>query len=1083
MPHTPFSKITDSSRRQHWVFFALIPVAILLAVGMYWGTQRAIEQEQRRFTLDFSTLVGYVNEQESFLRQLHGQNEQLALLPLLRVASFHEVNVPPDWGSRLFEGRESVVDMPFSLACKARADCPNVPGKLFALGSYLADFYSSFWASSYFPAAAVFFVNENDGISIGVPAVNVNAGYEPISIQTYRATTDAVRQQLQNHPHNGCQISENRGDITWFRTQALPDRLIGLIPAGFPPGIWGGTPRRPTCIYAATLLNRSRIGVMERNVDPAPNHLFWLQYRDNTWMAHRDHGVLIGEGELPALRHPGLHYTLNGLVLKVSDKTGHWTGVYRMNYSSFFRDNLWLPSSTILLLLISIVSCVFYMRWYNRRVILPAQEAQREILESDAFNRTLIQTAPVALCLIDRDDGRLVFANELALDWLGASLGQPLPHSDAMDLLLSQVLHVVQAGTIAQLAVSGERTLYVAYAPTRYMQQDVILCAFADVSSHAEMERHLMRARKAADEANEAKSTFLATMSHEIRTPLYGALGTLELLSLTELNSQQRQYVSRIEDASQMLLQIISDILDISKIEAGQLQLEETSFNPRELVQSCTGTYAGMAHRKGLLLFSSVTTDVPPWVKGDPTRLRQILNNLISNAIKFTESGYVIVRMSASGRSSTAVRLLLEVCDSGVGISKPRQEKLFTPFYLADAERNISGGAGLGLSICARLAELMNTAIQLRSEAMMGSKFFFELESDLADDALPTDPQLSGTIIGVRTPHPELTANICDWLRLWGAQAGSVDDMLTSAGTASILLEIMRQPQDRPADWPGQYLGLSLSGETGIPGIDANSVTSIGFGIDRLIHAQPYYGPSEVALPSFHLRILVAEDHPLNQVTLREQLERLGCEVTLADDGEEALALWDMSPYDMVLTDVNMPYLNGYELARKLRAEGVSVPIVGVTANAMRDEEQRCVAAGMNGWLVKPIDLRELVALLRTYTPVGRITERGENNCLARLEPDVLDKHRHLFLQSMWDDWHQLDAGITQRDAETVAMILHRMRSALVLAQQRELASRMERLEQQIQASGMDGDCIADVLAMAKEIYRLIVRIETDSIA
>jgi two-component system capsular synthesis sensor histidine kinase RcsC len=178
-----------------------------------------------------------------------------------------------------------------------------------------------------------------------------------------------------------------------------------------------------------------------------------------------------------------------------------------------------------------------------------------------------------------------------------------------------------------------------------------------------------------------------------------------------------------------------------------------------------------------------------------------------------------------------------------------------------------------------------------------------------------------------------------------------------------------------------------------------------------------------------------------------------------------------------------MPYLNGYELARKLRAEGVSVPIVGVTANAMRDEEQRCVAAGMNGWLVKPIDLRELVALLRTYTPVGRITERGENNCLARLEPDVLDKHRHLFLQSMWDDWHQLDAGITQRDAETVAMILHRMRSALVLAQQRELASRMERLEQQIQASGMDGDCIADVLAMAKEIYRLIVRIETDSIA
>lgn len=1082
MQVTPFSKITHSSRRQHWVFFALIPIVILLAVGMYWGTQRAIEQEQRRFTLDFSTLLGYINEQETFLRQLQKQNEQLATLPFLRVASFHEVSSPADWNSRLFEGRESVVDMPFSLACQGQRDCPNVPDSLFAIGSYLSDFYSSFWASSYFPAAAVFFVNEGDSVSIGVPAVNANAGYEPINVQTYRAVTVAVRQRLRSTPHQGCQNTGSTDDIVWFRSPSLPEGIIGLIQAGFPSGVWSNSSHHPTCIYAATLLNRSRIGVLERNVNPAPKHLFWLQHRDNTWLSHKGHGLLIGNGELPQLSRTGLHYTLHGLVLKVTDQTESWTGIYRMNYSSFFRDNLWLPLGTLLMLLLSTLGYVFYMRWYNRRVILPAQEAQREILESDAFNRTLIQTAPVALCLIARDNGHLVFANTLALDWLGATQGEPLQNTEAMSTLLSQVQHAVQDGSIERLAISSERTLYVAYAPTRYMQQDVTLCAFADVSSHAEMERNLTRARKAADEANEAKSTFLATMSHEIRTPLYGVLGTLELLSLTQLNHQQRQYVDRIEDASQILLQIISDILDISKIEAGQLQLEQSAFNPCELVQRCTGTYAGMASRKGLLLFSVIATDIPAKVKGDPTRLRQILSNLISNAIKFTETGFVIVRLSQVNSAPSGTRMLMEVCDSGVGISKPRQEKLFTPFYLADTEHNISGGAGLGLSICARLAELMNTTIQIRSESMMGSKFFFELELETAPEEDPVKPELNQARVWVRTPHPELTENICAWLTHWGAKAMAVDEIPETADLSAVMLDVIRRPHHLTVDWQGHYLPLSLSGDTGTSGIDAYSISSIGFGIDHLLRDQTHVPADESELPRFHLRILVAEDNLLNRITLQEQLERLGCEVTLAEDGEEALALWDIGPHDIVLTDVNMPYMNGYELARKLRSEGVSLPIIGVTANAMRDEEQRCLEAGMNAWLVKPIELRELVSLLRLYLPYGQIAPLSDAYGIEPEEPNVLDKHRRLFLQNMWDDWHALASGVSQKNVEEVIMILHRMRGALVLAQQRELASRMEQLELQMQASGLDKACIAEVVTIAEDINTLLVRIETESL-
>lgn len=1087
MKETPFSKITHTSRRQNKVLFALVTLAVILTAGLYWGTQRIINQERGRFTLDFSTLVGYIHEQEIFLRRLRSQNEQLSYLPIPRVNSFREVTTSSEWGGRLFAGRESPVNMPFSLFCEKQADCPNAPGMLFSLGSYLADFYSSFWAASYFPAASVFFVNEGNGISVSVPAVNVGAGYEPSNMQTYRAVTDAVRERLHNRAAmNDCQQQSGDkpavGNVIWFRETALPNQMIGLIPAGFPPSIWKGTRKRPTtCIYAATLFSRERFGVLERSVNPAPKNAFWLQRFDQVWLSHQEYGLLMGQEPAPDVEQQGLHYTLHGVVFKIVELNGKWTGYYYVSYASFFQDNLWLPLGVLLLLLGSVFGGLAYTRWYNRRVIAPAQEAQRELLESEAFNRTLIQTAPVAVCLIARSDGHLVFGNALALDWLGASAGQRLPPAPATTTLLSQVLPAQHAGAIEQLAVAGGKTLYVAYAPTRYMQRDVILCVFADVSAHAEIERQLARAKSAADEASEAKSTFLATMSHEIRTPLYGALGTLELLSMTQLDRQQRQYVDRINDASQMLLQLISDILDISKIEAGQLQLEKVEFNPRELLQSATGTFAAMAYRKGLLLFSVVGPEIPEWVVGDPVRIRQILNNLINNAIKFTESGQVIVRLHQVAGSSAETHLRLEVCDSGVGISSAQQEKLFTPFYLADANRSTLGGAGLGLSICKRLAGLMGAEIQLHSQPQRGSQFYLTLVLPVAAHPTIAEPQLQGATVWVRTPHPELTDNLCAWLRRWGAQASAFTTPEPLGYEHDILLDMQAQRQRAVIEWPGRTLAISLSGEVAnYSAIDAYSLSSIGFGIDSLLHGQLINERCEAVLPQFKARVLVAEDNPLNQITLQGQLELLGCEVTLADDGEEALALWDSAPQDLLLTDVNMPYLNGYELARRLRSEGITMPIIGVTANAMRDEEQRCVEAGMNAWLVKPIELRTLADILRKFMPAGQLPPAGEvNDHFERLEPNVLDKHRDIFLKSMTDDLNQLAQGLAQGEADRAENALHRMRGALVLAQRRELAASMEALEVHIQAHGLDEQGKAGLAAIMVELRQFLASIES----
>ncbi|NXZ86470.1 response regulator [Serratia fonticola] len=1079
MSQTPFSRVTYTSLRQNKVLFAFAVLAMVLAAGLYWGTQRIIDQERGRFTLDFLTLMGYAHEQETFLHQLRHQSGQLSALPDVQLGSFHEIATLPAWGDRLFEGRESAVDMPFSLLCEK--NCPNKPEALLPLGSYLADFYSSFWAASYFPAATVFFINEADDASISVPAINVSAGYEPMDLETYRAVVDAVRERLSSSvPIKDCQWQPGdkpiEDEAIWFRTAALPGRLIGLIPSGFSPRIWSHLSRGPAnCIYAATLLSRSQVGVLERAVNPAPRHIFWLQRYDHMWLSHKTHGMLMGEGQPPRVGLPGLHYTLSGLVFKVVDTSGNWTGYYSVSYVSFFQDNLWLPVSVLLVLLIGITSGLAYLRWYNRQVILPAQEAQHEILESDAFNRTLIQTAPVALCLIDRDDGHLVFGNALALDWLGATVGERLPDSAAATRLLDQVLSAPVAGVIEQLDMAG-RTLYVAYAPTRYRQRDVILCAFTDVSARAEIERQLARAKAAADDASVAKSTFLATMSHEIRTPLYGALGTLELLATTRLDRQQRQYVERIDDASQMLLQLISDILDVSKIEAGQMRLEKRAFQPRELVQNCTGTYAAMAHRKGLLLFSVVDPEVPPVAIGDAVRIRQILSNLISNAIKFTEFGHVIVRLSQVDAGREQIRLHLEVCDSGVGISKSHQAKLFTPFYLVGEDHSSLGGTGLGLSICERLADLMGAEITLKSEPRVGSKFAVTLELAVAETPDVQQPQLAGANVLVRSPHPELTENICIWLRYWGARAAPAIDQLLPGNEETILLDVQRSSPGEALEWHGPILAVYLSGEVANGAVvDAYSLSSIGYGIGQLLNGGPPSEQPEMALPQFHFRVLVAEDHPLNQVTLQGQLELLGCEVKLAGDGEEALAQWDITPYDLVLTDVNMPYLNGYDLARKLRAEGATVPIIGVTANAMLDEERRCVEAGMNAWLVKPIELRTLVEILRKYSHNDHNQlESNEDRDFKHVEPNVLNKHRDIFLSTMEEDMRQLEQGMTDSDADRVATALHRMRAALALANHRALAAQMAELELHMQTQGLDEQGQARMSAIVTGIRQVL---------
>lgn len=1137
MQETPFSRIARTSRRLNIALFGILPIALILISALLWGAQRIIKQEEDRLLMDFAVVVGYIHEQESFLIQFNKENQRLDGRPPVDDT---ELTTPLDsshLGLRIYRGQHAMVAMPFSLFCAYPSECPVADSPVPAAAGYFADFYSTFWANSYFPAAAAFLINRSDSVGVAVPAINVKPGYgEPLLENTLLLVDDAVRSLLSPrtvlHPSkepptsaSGSGMGVAGPQIRWFRPAGLPDRMVGIMPSGLTGSAWtnrgGGEPD----VYVASMFSRRRINIYDR-VLPS------LQY-DGFWLSHRDVGLMIGDGPAPVVGHSGLRATAGGLILQVSDPSGIWTAHYRVTYRNFFEDNLWLPISAALLLLLSLAGGIGYQRWYTRRVIEPAQIAHRDIAESEEFNRTLIQTAPIALCVLARANGDVLFANSLALQWLGAATGQGLRDSPAARPLLDQVLHASRPGNIETFHADDGRPLYVAYSPTRYKKQDVVLCAFADISARAEIERALAQAKRDADKASEAKSTFLATMSHEIRTPLYGVLGTLELMGMTELNAEQRQHLERIQNSSVILLQLISDILDITKIESGQLALESSLFRPRELVESCTRSFAALARQKGLLLFASVDGEVAPWVTGDPVRIRQILSNLLSNAIKFTEAGHVIVRLRGATRADGAQILTLQVVDTGIGIDKEDQAQLFSPFFQIDSASHTVRGAGIGLSICARLARLMDSDIRLTSELGLGSSFSLDLALQPADGPPLDEPDLHGIRVLVRSPHRELTDNVCEWLTRWGADARPAPAPVGQGEPDDVLLDILGDSHSPPVGWVGHFLSAGDPREAalGLPDqVDGHDLDSIGFGISRLVRGGPpvpAVPASTAAAESLQLRVLVAEDNPINQATLRHQLEQLGCTVTVAGNGAEALSMWTMAYYDVLLTDVNMPKMNGYELTGELRTRGFAQPIIGVTANAMRDEEVRCMAAGMNSWLVKPIELSALrrhlgdIKPYRPETPAGPTDEDDDAPASAEgdapaespaavdstsdvspLDDSPLDdspkvdsppddanadspppaplvppQYRRLFLDTMDGDLNNLEQAIARRDVPAALQTMHRMRGALVMVKMTTLSSDFHAVEVKLRRDGSDDAVFEEIIRLMQALRNLLAQV------
>ncbi|MGV2862564.1 ATP-binding protein [Achromobacter sp. AGC39] len=653
------------------------------------------------------------------------------------------------------------------------------------------------------------------------------------------------------------------------------------------------------------------------------------------------------------------------LVLSKSVGDDGWRLVYYAPMRHVLRDNAIAFQTAAIASLLLIITVILRVRYIRRRLVLPALRQYEALADSVSLNRKLIEVAPVGLCLLRRSDRAVVLSNDMARRWFQGTPGW------RTEILSAQG---DEAGREHRL--NDGRTAYLSFAPPTYRGEAVVLCGISDISALKRIEHSLLQAKRDAEAANQAKTVFLTTMSHEIRTPLYGILGTLELFSLTRVSGQQAQYLETIQQSSATLLRTINDTLDLSRIEAGHTVLERAPFSPVELLNNVVASFAARAHAKGVRSYAVADPDTPAAVIGDATRIRQILDNLANNAIKFTDSGQIVLRLKVNSRTRDSVDLCFQIADTGAGIAPEHQARLFEPYYQVDADNCVTlPGTGLGLSICRSLSDMMNGRLNAVSEPGLGTSITFEIRLPLAPEALDAvSPELSGTLVYVQGAVPEIVHNLCDWLRRWGAVGLPYPAGGVTSGEPAVLVQAWPHAQ-KIGNWIGPQVILHPPGLR--PRVEdshrnwfasAYSLGSINHGV-RLAQggaARSTAFDPKAPLEVLGLRILVTEDNPISQLILREQLEHMGCTVVLAGNGQEALNLPDLMSFDAVLTDLNMPLVDGYELTRILRKRGFDKPVLGVTANAFPDEQRRGINAGMTSLLVKPLPLTVLRQTLQS---------------------------------------------------------------------------------------------------------------------
>jgi CheY-like chemotaxis protein len=657
------------------------------------------------------------------------------------------------------------------------------------------------------------------------------------------------------------------------------------------------------------------------------------------------------------------------------------------------------------------------LRKLNEELEARVEARTRELALAESNHRALLDSNADTMIVVN-EEGVVRYVNPAAEMLLQHPAGSLIGTAPAFSLAVGETKEVTVPQTHEEPVVAEMRVTGIVWEG-----RPAKLATLRDVTARKKAEETLQRAKEAAEAADQAKSDFLANMSHEIRTPMNGIIGMTDLLSETLLNDEQKDFAQTVKGCAQSLLSIINEILDFSKIEAGKFDLEAIDFDLRTTLETVTDLFAKTAADKNLELALLTMPDVPTILRGDPERLRQILINFTGNAVKFTEKGEVVIRVTVAEEEDTHALLRFEIIDTGIGIPPDRMDRLFRTFSQVDnSSTRKYGGTGLGLAISKKLAGLMGGDVGVESTIGKGSTFWFTARLEKRSMATAPVKAMRTNLTGLRVlvVDDNLTNRtiLQHQLTSWGMEVELAD-----GGQKALEILDLAQQWNRPfhigvLDWQMPEMdGLTLTQiMRARPELNAMRLvflTSVGQRGDgeraRAAGVQAYltkpirqsqlfdclcllvsqweqaaaaqskdlitrHSLAETIVP---VKILVAEDNVVNQKLMVRLLERLGYQCDVANNGAEAVEAMSRSPYSVVLMDCQMPVMDGFEATKQIRVQGQAIgkhtPIIAVTAHNMEGDRERCLLAGMDDYVTKPVNAGSIKGALEKWLPKAKV--------------------------------------------------------------------------------------------------------------